>query len=199
MKNGSALLVSLAIFSLFWLPKAQSAQAPIPFGLEIGKASYDDALEFVQMRKWKYQEYEKKQFKEIRDQDPNRGKNTFLRSTPRDMEGARSMMLFFNSESTLDALILFLDPDLFEVVIEELDKKYELVRKSLLGESPSVDYPSVLWQQGNVYIELQKPSPTRMRLVYVNKLLYENYKDFLKKSYESYRRKQVRKEWMKDL
>jgi len=63
MKNGSAFLVSLAIFSLFWLPKAQSAQAPTPFGLEIGKASYDDALEFVQMRKWKYQEYEKKQFK----------------------------------------------------------------------------------------------------------------------------------------
>ena len=109
------------------------------------------------------------------------------------------MMLFFNSESTLDALILVLDPDLFEVVIEELDKKYELIRKSLLGESPSVDYPSVLWQQGNVYVQLQKPSLTRMRLIYVNKLLYENYKDFLKKSYESYRRKQVRKEWMKDL
>ena len=182
-----------------WMRPAYSAAPPKPFDLEIGKASYQHVLSVLQARKWNYQEYEKKQFKQIGKQDSRRGKNTFLKATPKGMAGARSVMLFFNNESTLDALILMLDPNLFEVMIEELDKKYELVRKSLLGESLSAAYQSALWRQGNVYIELQKPSPSRMRLIYVEELLYENYKDFLQKRYEPYRQRQTRKEWMDDL
>jgi len=46
---------------------------------------------------------------------------------------------------------------------------------------------------------LQKLSEHFVRLLYVEKLLYENYKDFLFKPYESFRRREVKPEWMKDL
>ena len=48
-------------------------------------------------------------------------------------------------------------------------------------------------------IELQKNSPNRVRVVYVVKGLYENYKDFLNTTYESFRRQQSKLPWMKEL
>jgi hypothetical protein len=108
-------------------------------------------------------------------------------------------MIFFNGNSILDALIVDLDPKFFYVIWEELDKKYDFVSKNLEGDYFTSDYPRVLWQKESVYIELQKVSSHWVRLVYVEKLLYENYKDFLQKTYEPYRRKKSRKSWMDDL
>jgi len=83
--------------------------------------------------------------------------------------------------------------------MDDLDRKYALVRKPLQGESLSSEYPHALWEKGGVYVELQRLSPHYVRLVYVEKLLYENYKEFLVKTYESFRRALVKKDWMREL
>jgi len=54
-------------------------------------------------------------------------------------------------------------------------------------------------QKETVYIELQKVSSHHLRLVYIEKLLYEKYKDFLRKTYEPYGRKKSKKDWMDNL
>ena len=170
-----------------------------PFGFKVGKMMYDDALNLLQSNKWEYKEYEKKQFKLIGAKSPDRGKNTFLVVTPKHLEGITGMRLFFGRDSVLDAIIINLEPKLFPVVMDELDHKYKVTQKKLFGESYSTDYTHVLYERGNIYIELQKLSAHNVRLVYVPKLLYENYKDFFHKAYESFRVRQRKEPWMKDL
>jgi len=178
---------------------AYAGEPPEPFNLTIGNTTYSQTLETLQQRKWNYQEYEKKQMKLMDKKDPNRGKNTFLFVKPKDTEGVKNIMIFFDENSALDALIVNLDPKLFYVIWDELDKKYDFVSKHLGGDYFSSDFPRILWQKENVYIELQKVSSHQVRLVYVEKFLYENYKDFLQKTYEPYRRKKSKKDWMDNL
>ena len=199
MKKNSVLLMHVMILSIILGVTAYAGEPPKPFGLIIGKTTYTQALEMLQLRKWKYQEYVKKQLKLIDKKDPARGKNTFLFANPEDIEGVKNIMIFFDGNSTLDALIVDLDPKLFYIIWEELDKKYDFVSKNLEGDYFTSDFPRVLWKKESVYIELQKVSSHSVRLVYVEKLLYENYKDFLQKTYEPYRRKKSRKSWMDDL
>ena len=199
MKRSVVYVVSVLFLALCSAAGAKSAGAPGPFGLVIGKTSYEEALNTAQQRQWRYQEYEKKHFKPIGKKDPTRGKNTFVKATPKGMQGIRSILIFLSNESTLDAVIIMLDPTLFEDVYQQLDGKYKLVEKSLKGEYLSTDYPYVLWKKDNVYIELQKPSPFRTRLVYVEKTVYENYRDFLNKHYPRFRRSQEKRGWMDEL
>ena len=199
MRKNSILLTHVIILITLLGVTAYAGEPPKPFDLTIGKTTYAQAIETLQQRKWNYQEYVKKQLKLIDKKDPASGKNTFLFVNPKDIEGVKNIMIFFNGNSTLDALIVDLDPKFFYVIWEELDKKYDFVSKNLEGDYFTSDYPRVLWQKESVYIELQKVSSHRVRLVYVEKLLYENYKDFLQKTYEPYRRKKSRKSWMDDL
>jgi hypothetical protein len=83
--------------------------------------------------------------------------------------------------------------------MNELDDKYDLVRKQLMGEDFTDNYTHVLWQKGDVYIELQRLGPHFVRLVYVEKAMYENYRTFLFKTYESFRRRSSKPDWMNDL
>ncbi|MGD8541123.1 MAG: hypothetical protein PVI39_02445 [Desulfobacteraceae bacterium] len=170
-----------------------------PFGLAIGKATYQEARAMLEARKWEFREYEKKQFREIAPGEERQGRNTFLKASPEKMTGVRGLLLFFSPEAVLDALIVVLDPSLFEVTMEDLDDKYELVKRDLTGEYFSTSAPHVLWQKGGTLIELQKNSPNRVRVVYVVRGLYENYKDFLNTTYESFRRQQSKPPWMKEL
>jgi hypothetical protein len=170
-----------------------------PFGLAIGKATYDEVRAILEARKWEFREYEKKQFREIDPGDEGQGRNTFLKASTEEMAGVRGLLLFFSPEAVLDALIVLLDPSLFEVTMEDLDDKYELVKRDLTGEYFSTNAPHVVWQKGGTLIELQKNSPNRVRVVYVVKGLYENYKDFLNTTYESFRRQQSKLPWMKEL
>jgi hypothetical protein len=199
MKKNSVLLVHVMILSIVLGVTAYAGEPPKPFDLTIGKTTYTQALETLQQRKWNYQEYVKKQLKPIDKNDPDRGKNTFLSVNPKDNEGVKNIMIFFDSNSVMEALIVGLDPKLFYVIWDELNKKYDFVSKNLEGDYFSSDYPRVLWQKEKVYIELQRVSSHHVRLVYVQKLLYENYKDFLQKTYEPYRRKKSKKDWMDDL
>ena len=199
MRKNSVLLALVMILSIILGVKAYAGEPPKPFGLTIGKATYAQALETLQQRKWDYQEYIKKQLKLVDKKDPNCGKNTFLSVIPKDTEGVKNIMIFFDGNSVLDAMIVDLDPKLFYVIWDELNKKYDFVSKNLEGDYFSSDYPRILWQKEKVYIELQKVSAHHVRLVYVEKLLYENYKDFLQKTYEPYRRKKSKKSWMDEL
>jgi hypothetical protein len=199
MKRSVVYVASVVFLVLCSLAGAKTTGAPGPFGLVIGKTSYEEALNSAQQRKWRHQEYEKRHFKPIGKKDPSGGKNTFVKATPSDMEGIRSILLFFNSESTLDAVIIILAPKLFDVVFQQLDGKYKLLEKSLKGESLSTEYPYVLWQKDNVLIELERPGPYRTRLLYVEKALYENYREFLNKHYPRYRRTQEKRSWMDEL
>jgi hypothetical protein len=178
---------------------ALSNERPKPFSLEVGKTSYHECLNIIKARSWKFQEYEKKQFRLVDEKNPSRGKNTFMVVSPKEMKGARGIRLFFSYKSILDAVIIILEPHMFEIVIDELDRKYDLVKKNLMGESFTENYTYVLWEKENVYIELQKLSPHSVRLIYVEKVLFENYKDFLFKPYESFRRRVIKPVWMKDL
>ncbi len=194
------LHTSISLFLLtVWWSRAVAMEAAKPFGLEIGKASYAEVIKFAETRKWPYREYEKKQFREISKQDPAKGKNTFLKITPEHVKGMRSIYGLFSNEGVLEAVIIALEPNLLETIEGELDQKYDVVKKSLHGEDPAADYPLVQWQKGNVYIELQNPGPYRLRLVYVDKLVYANYKDFLQKTYEPYRHKLEKRNWMNEL
>ena len=199
MRKNLVLLVDVMILSIILGVGAYAGEPPKPFGLTIGKTTYTQALDTLQQRKWDYQEYTKKQLKLVDKKDPNRGKNTFLSVIPKDTEGVKNIMIFFDGNSVLDAMIVDLDPKLFYVIWDELNKKYDFVSKNLEGDYFSSDYPRILWQKEKVYIELQKVSPHHVRLVYVEKLLYENYKDFLQKTYEPYRRKKSKKSWMDEL
>ena len=178
---------------------AAANQNPKPFGFEIGRTTYESCMILLKQKNWTFQEYDKKQFKMIDAENPQRGKNTFILASPKEMKGQKGIRLFFSSQSTLDALIVNLAPDLFEIVMNELDGKYDLVNKNLMGEDFTDNYTHVLWQKGDAYIELQRLGPHFIRLVYVEKVMYENYKTFLFKTYESFRRRSAKPEWMNDL
>lgn len=184
---------------LILISTAFPAEKADPFGLEVGKTTYQACIEIFKTQDWNYQEYEKKQFKVIDEKNPARGKNTFILAKLKNMEGARGIRLFFSSQSILDAIIVTLDPDMFVAIMDELDSKYDLVRKNLMGEDFTDNYTHVLWEKGNIYIELQKLSAHFVRLLYVEKLLYENYKDFLFKPYENFRRQEIKPDWIKNL
>jgi hypothetical protein len=184
---------------MFGAVVAVSEEIPDPFDLRVGKTSYDETLNILKSNEWEYKEYEKKQFKMIGEASPERGKNTFLVVMPKHLKGLNGIRLFFGRDSVLDAIIINLEPLLFPVVMDDLDQKYKVVQKKLFGESYSTDYTHVLYEKGNIYIELQKLSAHNVRLVYVSKLLYENYKDFFHKAYESFRVRQRKEPWMKDL
>lgn len=194
-------IIGLAVLTvmLFSNSMAFSAEIPNPFGLEVGKSTYEECIKTLKTRNWNYLEYEKKQFKIVDETDPGRGKNTFILAKLKDMKGARGIRLFFSSQGILDAIIVTLDPEMFAAVMDELDGKYDLVKKNLMGEDFADNYTYILWEKNNIYIELQKLSAHFVRLLYVEKLLYENYKDFLFKPYESFRRREIKPDWMKNL
>jgi len=198
MKKTIIWLAVLTV-SLTFDSTAFSAESPNPFGFKIGISTYEECIKILKMRDWRYQEYEKKQFKTIDEKDPAKGQNTFILAKLKDMQGARGIRLFFSSQSILDAIIITLDPNLFAAAMDELDGKYDLVKKNLIGEDFSDNYTYVLWQKDNIYIELQKLSAHAVRLLYVGKVLYENYKDFLFKPYERFRRQEMKPDWMKNL
>ena len=46
---------------------AFTAEKPSPFGLEVGTTTYEDCIKILKTRDWNYQEYEKKQFKWVKN------------------------------------------------------------------------------------------------------------------------------------
>ena len=199
MRKFIALSLSFVLAGLFFFASAESKESAKPFGFTIDKTSYEEALGIVQARKWRHEEYEKKQFKEIDKKDPLRGKNTFLKVLPGDLEGVRSIFVFFDNKSTLEALMVVIEPKMFDGVLRVLDSKYTQVERNLSGEKLDEPYPYVLWEKGTDYIELQKVSAHRVRVLYVNKSVYANYRDFLNTSYERYVGKLEKKDWMNEL
>ena len=199
MRKFVVFLISFVLVCLFSFAGAESKDSAKPFGFSIDKTSYEEALGIVQARKWKYQEYEKKQFKEIDRENPLRGKNTFLKALPGELEGVKSLFIFFGNESTVEALMVVIDPKLFDSVLQVLDSKYSKVERSLSGEKLAEPYPYATWEKGSDYIELQKVSAHRVRVLYVNKAVYANYRDFLNTSYERHYGKLEKKDWMNEL
>jgi hypothetical protein len=193
MGSGVLLLCLLGLAARGW------PDGPKPFGFEVGKTTYQQALDILKARNWKYQEYDKKSFNLIDVDSPSRGKHSFLLVVPKDTKGIAGVRLFFDKQSDLDAVILILEPALFDGVMDELDHKYTPVKRNLAGENFTDDYTFVLWEKDDVYIELQKLSAHHVRLIYVQKVLYENYKDFLFKTYEPFRKRQLKPDWMKEL
>jgi len=199
MRKFVVFFLSFVLVGLFSFASAESKESAKPFGFTIDKTSYEEALGILQARKWRYQEYEKKQFREIDKKDPLRGKNTFLKVLPGDLEGVRSIFVFLDNKSTLEALMVVIDPKLFDSVLRVLDSKYSQVERNLSGEKLDEPYPYATWETGSDYIELQKVSHFRVRVLYVNKAVYANYRDFLTTSYERYHGKLEKKDWMNEL
>jgi len=199
MRKFVVVFLSFAMVGLSSLASAESKESAKPFGFAIDQTSYEEALGLVQARKWRHDEYEKKQFREIDKKDPLRGKNTFLKALPGDLEGVKSIFIFFGNESTVEALMVVIDPKLFDSVLQVLDSKYSQVERSLSGEKLAEPYPYATWEKGSDYIELQKVSAHRVRVLYVNKAVYANYRDFLNTSYERYYGKLEKKDWMNEL
>jgi len=190
----------LAAAVYFAFPASIGAAEPVaPFGFGIGTFTYEETLRLLDAKDWSHTEYEKKHFKTVGPEASQRGKNTFLRVTPRQMAGVKGLLMFLNSDRMLQAMLVNLEPNLFAATMAELDDKYPLVKKKLQGESFSSDHPFVLYEQGDVYIELQMYSPHSVRILYTQKYMWENYREFLQKDYEPFRSRQNREGWMKDL
>jgi hypothetical protein len=197
----SALLAAVFLAALHLAePSALQADEPVaPFGIGIGAFSYDDTLKLLKTRDWPFEEYEKKQFKTVAPDAAERGRNTFLRVSPRQLNGVKGLLIFFDPERRVQAVLVNLEPGLFDPTMAQLDDKYRLVRKKLQGESFTSDHPYVLYEKDDVYVELQMYSPHRVRLLYTKKFMWENYREFLQKDYEPFRSRQNREAWMKDL
>lgn len=170
-----------------------------PFGFGIGTFSYDETLQHLGEKGWKFIEYEKKQFKQIDRASSGRGENTFLKIMDHNLSGVKSLLFFFGPQKTLRAILINLEPQLFAVTMADLDSKYRILQKKLDGEYYSSEYPHILYEKSDVTIELQMYSPHRVRLLYVESLVWENYRNFLQKVYEPHRNQENREAWMKDL
>ena len=120
MRKFIVFSLSFVLVGLFTFASGESQEPARPFGFAIGKTTYEEALGIAEAHKWKCQEYEKKQFKEIDRKSPLRGKNTFVKVVPEDLDGVRSLFIFFGAESTIDALMIVIDPKLFDSVLQEL-------------------------------------------------------------------------------
>jgi hypothetical protein len=170
-----------------------------PFGLALDQAFYEDILDQLKQRSWMYEEYERKGYVPVKKNSPDKGRNTFLQVKPKNMEGLRNLFLFFNDKKILEAVIVGLEPHLLSDVKAELTRKYKLVKDSLLGEDSTVSYAYILWEQSSFYIELQKLTPHNLRLIYVNKIYYENYREFLYKSFGTFRPGKKLVPWLNEL
>jgi hypothetical protein len=192
----TALAAAACVFSP---SPTRAAETVAPFGFGIGTFRYEETLARLNEKDWPFTEYEKKQFKTVDPASDQRGKNTFLRVTPRQMTGVKGLLMFFGPERELQAVLVNLEPSIVAATMAELDDKYRIVQKKLQGESYTSDHPYVLYEKDDVYIELQMYSPHRVRLLYTEKLMWENYREFLQKDYEPFRNRQNRETWMKDL
>ena len=137
------------LFGLVSFANSTSVESAKPFGFAIDKTSYEEALRIVEARKWRYGEYEKKQFREIDRESPLRGKNTFLKALPGDLEGVKSIFIFLGNESTVEAVMVVIDPKLFDSVLSVLDSKYSKVERSLSGEKLAEPYAYATWERGS--------------------------------------------------
>ncbi|MGD9106232.1 MAG: hypothetical protein PVJ50_09400 [Desulfobacterales bacterium] len=170
-----------------------------PFGLALDQTLYEDTLYQLKQKSWMYEEYERKSFVPVKKDSPRKGRNTFLKVKPKSMEGLRNLYLFFNDRMILEAVIVGLEAQLLSDVKAKLNQKYKLVKDSLLGEDPTVGYAYILWEQSSFYIELQKLSTHNLRLIYVNKTYYENYREFLYKSFGTFRPRKKLVLWLNEL
>lgn len=199
MRKTLSVIVWLALFLVAFSPALVLGGGPSPFGLTVEGMSYEDVITVLKQRSWHFSEYDKKQLKTIPPDAAERGQNTFFRVQPKGLSGLRSMFLFFNPDRVLSAVMLGMDPRLFYTVKTSLAPKYQLVEDNSEGERLASEYPFVLWRKGEYYIELQKPFPHAVRLLYVNKLLHENYRSFLLKSYGPFKPVPPGADWIKDL
>ena len=198
--NVLRLLAALAGMAWFCgVASVSAAQSVAPFGFTIGAFSYEQTLNRLSELEWPFTEYEKKQFKTVPPNSARRGENTFLRVTPSRMEGIKGILIFFGPDQHLQALLINLEPHLFAATMADLDAKYRMVKKKFDGESFSSDHPYILYEKDGINIELQMFSPHRVRLLYTEKVMWENYREFLQKDYEPFRNKHHREAWMKDL
>ena len=184
---------------LIFLSPVIAAEGLNPFGLALDQALYEDTLYQLEQRSWMYEEYERKGYVPVKKDSPRKGRNTFLRVKPKSMEGLRNLYLFFNDRMILEAVIVGLEPRLLSDVKAELNQKYKLVKDSLLGEDSTVSYPYILWKKLSFYIELQKLSAHNLRLIYVNKTHYENYREFFHKSFGTFRPRKKLVPWLNEL
>ena len=130
-RPGTYLLT--AIFLFLGYSMVLSGERPEPFGFAVGRTSYDDSIVNLNSRKWTYEEYEKKLSRRIGRDSPIKGKNTYMLVNLKGMMGANGIRLCFSHKSMLDAVIINIAPNVFAVVMDELDRKYDLVKKNLLG------------------------------------------------------------------
>ena len=121
MKKAITCITVCLITVLLFPMSANSAETPNPFGFKIAKTSYPEALSILQSKDWDFREYTKKDFKEIGKTSPDKGKNTFLMVKTKKLEGINGIRLFFNDASTLDAIIIVMDPKMFPPVMDVLN------------------------------------------------------------------------------
>ena len=57
-----------------------------------------------------HEEFEKKGYAPIKKNTPQKGRNTFLWVKPKNMEGLKTLYLFFNDRKILEAVIVRLEP-----------------------------------------------------------------------------------------
>lgn len=191
--------IFVLLVMLFSVNFASSGDPPKPFGLALDHEIYEDVLNKLEHRSWRYEEFEKKGYAPVKKNSSQAGRNTFLRAKPRDMEGLRTLFLFFNDNRKLESVIAGMEPRVLPDVKAKLNQKYQLVKDSLMGEDSTISYRFVLWEKDSFYIELQKLSPHNVRLIYVHKAYYENYREVFHKNFGTFRPRKKPVLWLDEL
>ncbi|EAI3889872.1 hypothetical protein A0Z48_08495 [Campylobacter jejuni] len=148
---------------------------PMPFGLELGKANFDEVVK-------KYPN-----FSNAGTSIYTGGKIIEVSSSDFELEGLKDKVLFiFDKENRLTLVQLKFHKDRFNDILYSLSK-YKIIKK----EVPYVGNRYVKLQDGDCKIELESPHLSfEMYLTYKTNQFEKLYKDYIKKEEQERKNKQ---------
>ena len=153
MKN-LFVLICLLIFPTFSLAN------PAPFGLELGKTTYDQAKE----------KYDLQSYEETNASFECNGKNYEIDPQSLNIDGIIASRLTFNERGILVAVHNRFEKSRFDSLLKNLSSKYKVVKKNV----PFVGDSYVSFRDGDWDIFLDAPHLSfSLDLLYIEKNLYQ--------------------------
>ena len=131
---------------------------PVPFGLEIGKATIKEVASKYSVQKTGINKYSGGEMYEL---------------SGVKFDGLQNVTAIFSKDGKLLALLATLPQNKFDYLFNSLSDKYQLVSKNI----PFVGDKSVKMVDGNTEITLEAPHMSfQMQMNYINKDLLKSYK-----------------------
>jgi len=164
-----------AVVAFFMLSGGAIAD-PAPFGLEIGKATIQEAKKKYTLKNNGVNNY-------------SNGEQYLLDVKDITLEGAKSIDVIFGQDEKLQGVVVTLHKGRFNPLMESLQKKYKLTKSNVafVGDS------SATFSDGNTKIFLNAPHMSFvMTMEYVTKELVEKYSDTNAKEAQQKKQEEVK-------